>query len=232
MEEVSRLQIWTKIRKILTYLLLVFCATSFYSHKFIAAYDDDLLNSKKEYEEAKAENTIALSKVKTLAIGTKEYENYKKVSLKKKKAHSVFVKKLNNNKFLVFKSFQHFIERFGLIFCVFIYALYNLIKSYLRERKNFGAKAIHLFIISVCFNYFFWIFQKFQDFSKITYILMTLVSAFLVVIGVSLITKYNVDRNTKLRSQLYRVAKLGLVNVKPEEKENLIKDFKEIAQDK
>lgn len=233
-EEEGRLRhrIQTTIRKVLTYIVLIFCATSFYLHKFIEPYGEDILLAEKKYEEAKRRNTIALNKVKKLALGTQEYENYKIANSDKKEAHSLFVKKIENNKFLVFSSFQHFLERFGLISCVFFYAIYNLIKSFMRERFNVGAKLVHTFMLSVCFNYFFWIFQSFQDLTKASYVFVTILSATLMFLAIHFITKYKQDRIYKLRMQMYDIAKVALRNSRPEKLDETFKILKEIANDK
>lgn len=232
MEEVSKLQIQTKIRKIVTYLLLVFCATSFYFHKFIPEFSNELLAIQKEYKEAKKENTIALKKVKEYAKGSEEYKNYKIVNKKKNKIYKKFIASLEGSKVFVFQSFHHFIERFGLMLCIFIYAFYNLVKSFLRERNNIGAKVIHSFILSITFFYFFWIFQSFQDLHKVTYVLVTFLSSSIVVFGVHLTTKYYNETISKLREQMFIIARLGIRNAKVEKKESLLKDLRKITYEK
>lgn len=221
-----------KVRKIVVYILLIFCATSFYLHKLIPEFSNEFVSSRQTYKEAKKKNSIALSKVKKLATGTNEYEQYINLNKKMKLKYQDFLKAKKEESIFGFQSLYHFLERFGLMLCIFIYALYNLVKSFLREKSNIGAKVIHSFIISVTFYYFFWIFQKFQDFSKATYILMTVFSAILITVGVWFTTKYNKDRISKLREQMFIIARLGIKNAKVEKKESLLKDLRKITYEK
>ncbi|WP_348707010.1 hypothetical protein [Tenacibaculum sp. 190524A02b] len=170
-----------------------------------------------------------------LIESTKGTEIYNRFQLSKNKTDSAWErlkKAKEDEKVFGFTSLRYFIERFGLMLCIFVYALYNLVKSSLRERKNIGAMVMHSFIISISFFYFYWIFQSFQDVSIITYIFMTVFSAALVSIAVYFITKYNKDRITKLREQMFFIARLGLRSSKPEKKEVLLNEFRKIAHDK
>ncbi|CAL2105669.1 conserved membrane hypothetical protein [Tenacibaculum sp. 190524A02b] len=214
------------------FFIAIICAILFYSHQFIPEFDKEYKQAEQLYNEAKKKNTLALTKIKEYSKGTILYQEYKEVNAAKKEAFKNWNKVIEKNKVFGFKSIRYFIERFGLMLCIFMYALYNLIKSYLREPKNIGAKFIHTFIISITFFYFYWIFQQFQDVSRFTYYFMTVFSAILVTLAVYLITKYNKDRITKLRQQLLKVSLHSLRNVRPEKEQETFTMLKEIAHDK
>ncbi|WP_299135207.1 hypothetical protein [uncultured Tenacibaculum sp.] len=221
-----------KVSKTLTYLVIILCGTLFYAHQLTPNFSDEYVSALSEHKAAKKKRTKALNKVKDFAKGSIAYKEYNIEREQTDLAWKKFKEAQSNERIFGFKSFNLFLERFGLMLCIFIYALYNLVKSFLREKSNIGAKVIHSFIISVTFYYFFWIFQKFQDFSKATYILMTVFSAILITVGVWFITKYNKDRISKLREQMFIIARLGIRNAKVEKKESLLKDLRKITYEK
>ncbi|CAL2106669.1 conserved membrane hypothetical protein [Tenacibaculum sp. 190524A02b] len=224
----------TRIRKYLAYCIIIVCVSLFYSHQFFPDIKDDAdyFLAKKNFIEAKKRNTDALTKIKNAVKGTELHNSYLKINKEKNEAYSKWEEVASSKKVFGFKSMRYFIERFGLTLCFFIYALYNLIKSFLRERKNIGAKILHTLILSLCFFSFYWIFQKFQDFNRLTYYLMTLVSASTVTLAVYLITKYNKDRITKLREQMFKISIHAYRNAKPEKKSETFKMLKKIAHEK
>lgn len=222
-----------KTKEVLTIFIVVLCATLFYSHQFVPELKDDLEYSaaKKKFEDLKKENTNALTEVKNSVKGTPVYDKYLAINKKKNKAYKECLKIYDSKKVYGFISLRHFLERFGFVLCIFIYALYNLIKSYLRERGNIGSKIFHTYILSICFFSFFWIFQRFQDFNDVVYYFMTITSACLVTYAVLLTTKYYKERINKTRQQMYEISKIALRNAKPEKQDEVYNRIKEIAND-
>ncbi|WP_348747692.1 hypothetical protein [Tenacibaculum sp. 190524A02b] len=221
-----------KISKYFVYFIAIICSSLFYAHQFIPEFDREYKQAEQLYNEAKKKNTLALTKIKEYSKGTILYQEYKEANIEKKVAFKDWSEIAESKRIFGFISLRHFIERFGLTLCFFIYSLYNLIKSFLRESKNLGAKALHTVILSLCFFSFYWIFQQFQDVSRFTYYFMTVFSAILVTLAVYLITKYNKDRITKLRQQLLKVSLHSLRNVRPEKEQETFTMLKEIAHDK
>ena len=221
----------TKSLKFLTYFITFLCGIAFYSHQFFPNTDDDkeLLLAKKEYISAKKKNTALLNKIKITSKGTTLYASYKEANKNKNIAFEELNKIKKSKQYFGFKSFSHFVERFGLMLCFFIYALYNLIKSIKRKGDEFGNKFIHTFIISICFFHFFWIFQQFQDFSKSAYIFMTLFSAAVVFAAVYLIFKERKTKEEYLRDSLLRMARFTFKNTKPEKRDEMLEMIKKIA---
>ncbi|CAL2085196.1 conserved membrane hypothetical protein [Tenacibaculum sp. 190524A02b] len=206
----------------------------FYAHQFLPDIknDEDYFLAKKNFLNAKKENTIVLTEIKNTVKGTELHDRYLKVNEKKNQAYAKWTEIAEAKKVFGFKSMRYFVERFGLTLCIFIYALYNLVKSFLRERNNIGAKILHSIILSLCFFSFWWIFQKFQDLNRFMYYFMTVFSAALVTLAVYFITKYNKDRVAKIREQMFFIARLGLRSSKPEKKEVLLNEIRKIAVDK
>ncbi|CAL2086769.1 hypothetical protein [Tenacibaculum sp. 190524A02b] len=213
-------------------MVAIACATLFYSHQFIPERSERYNIAQNEYKSLKKEKDKILIDLIETTKGTDIYRKFKESRKNTYLAWDNYQKVKKEEKVLGFQSIRYFIERFGLMLCIFMYALYNLIKSYLREPKNIGAKFIHTFIISITFFYFYWIFQQFQDVSRFTYYFMTVFSAILVTLAVYLITKYNKDRITKLRQQLLKVSLHSLRNVRPEKEQETFTMLKEIAHDK
>lgn len=234
-EEAGKLhQITTRTRTIATIFIVVLCTVLFYSHKFFPDLKDDpeYALAQKKFLDLKKQNKIALSEIKNSVKGTSVYKKYMKINAEKNHAYKEYMEIYNSKKVFGFTSLRYFIERFGFILCIFIYTLYNLIKSFVRERHNIGSKIFHTYILSICFFSFFWIFQKFQDFNRIIYYFMTVMSASVVTYAILLTTKYYKEQINKTREQMFFVARLGLRNSKPEKKEAMLNVFREIADDK
>ena len=207
------------------------CAIAFYSHKFFPDLKNDAeyVLAHKKYDSIKDQNTLALKKLKSYAKDTDLYSEYSLINKEKKAALKKLKEVKKNKEFLGFISLRHFVERFGLMLCFFIYALFNLIKSVRSKENKIGNKLIHSFIISVCFFYFFWIFQQFQDFSKSAYIFMTLFSAAVVFAAVYLIFKERKTKEEYLRDSLLRMARFTFKNTKPEKRDEMLEMIKKIA---
>ncbi|WP_348702095.1 hypothetical protein [Tenacibaculum sp. 190524A02b] len=219
-----------KAKQSLVYISVVFCAILFYSHKFIQPYSNDYWSKLKEHEKLKKERTIALSRVKDYAKGTVYYEDYKRIRDKTNEAWSVFKRAEENEKIYGFNSVHYFIERLGLTVLIFIYSLYNLFRSFYYERRNMASKVFHGFVISVAMFYFFWIFSVFQDFSKVTYLIMTLFSASLVVTGVYFFTRYKESYINKLKGNVREISKFTIKNTKPEKQAEMFEVLEKIAK--
>ncbi|CAL2075742.1 conserved membrane protein of unknown function [Tenacibaculum sp. 190524A02b] len=215
----------------MTYSVTIICAILFYVHKFIPNFSNDYLKTLEQYEIARSKRTIALNKIKKLSKGTLAYKNYILEKTKTRIALNNFKKAKKEETVFGFSSLNLFLERFGLMLCIFVYTLYNLYTSFRNEPKNTGAKIVHSFIISVCFFYFYWIFQQFQDVSKITYYFMTFASAFIVTLAVYLITQYRKDTIAQLKRKLFLVSKSALLHTPIDKKEKLYQEFKDIAKE-
>ena len=222
----DQLLIRTRTKKYLKYFFALILGTLFYSFEFIPNFSDREYGAEKQVKEAKKINAIALSKVKEYAKGSQAYQDYIKANNQKKEVFKHYNSVIEEEKVFGFNSFQLFWERFGLFLGFFIYALHNLFQSFYFERKNLGNKVLHGFIISVCMFYFFWIFQKFQDFSKVTYYLMTFASAGIVVLAVYLITKYQDHCINKLKETVSRLAAFSFLHTKQEKKPEMLELFK------
>ena len=199
----GRKSITTKIKP---YIIGLICLISFYSFEFIIDFSNEYYFTLGDHKRAKRDKSKILEKLKNQAIGSTVFEEY----LNRKRTADAAWEKHNEIKYkeelFGFKSLHFFWERFSLFFGVFIYTLYNLSLSFRYERKNLGSKIVHGLILSVCIFYFFWIFQKFQDFNKFTYYLMTFVSATVIVLAVSLIAKYQHHHINSLKETIAKVA--------------------------
>lgn len=214
--------IQTKTKTYSKYFFAIIIGALFYSFEFLPSFSEDYYNAEKEAIQAKKLNAVALEKVKDYAKGTAVYDEYEEINNRKKEAFEKYNTAVENERFFGFKSFQLFWERLGLFLGILLYALFNLYRSFYFERKNLGNKIIHGFIISVCLFYIFWIFQAFQDFSKPTYYLMTFLSATVVVIAISMLTKYQNHRINSLKSKYKRLAFFSILNTREEKKKEVL----------
>ena len=215
--------------KITPYLLALLCATSFYLFEFFPDSSDELRIAYKKQIEAKKKSSVALEKVKKLAEGSKVHSEYLRERSNADKACENLEKIKNQERFFGFRSIKRFMGEFGLVLGLFIYALINLFRSFYFEHKNIGMKFLHGLIISVAMFYFFWMFE-YSDFSKITYYLMTLLSAGIVVLAVYLITKYQDHYINRLKDKISRLVAFSFLHTKQEKKPEMLNLFKELSK--
>lgn len=179
-----------------------------FGFEFVDDYDLAFLNKRKEYKQSINNVSQKLDKIKELSVGTEEYNNYTQAVIIKEQIKKDYFKLKETERLFGFESKKIFIKEFGIFFGFFIYALFNLYKSF-SDKKNAGIKVLHTFIISVCMFYFFWIFQQFQDLSKVSYYFATIISSLLIVAAVYLITKYKEDKLEALKKSNYELSKFA-----------------------
>lgn len=173
----------------------------------------------------------ALKKVKKFAEGTDVYQQYLIKKENTDRAWQTLLRIKSEERFFGFTNFKQFIGEFGTMLGFFVYALVNLFRSFYFEHRNIGMKFFHGLIISVTMFYFLWIFQQFQDFSKITYYAMTLLSAAVVVLAVYLITKYQDHYINRLKEKVSRLAAFSFLHTKQEKKSEMLNLFRELSKD-
>lgn len=218
-------------RKIRPYIVGFICLLCFYSYEFIDDFSNHYYTTLDHHKKAKDNRTLALSKVKEFAKGSIVYSEYLEQKSITDATWKEYQKAKRQEEVFGFKSIHFFWERFGLFLGFFAYALFNLFRSFYFESKNIGNKVLHGFIISVCMFYFFWIFQQFQDFPKIAYYTMTLVSAGVVVWTVYLITKYQGHYINKLKKTISLLAAFSFLNTRDEKKPEMFELFRELSED-
>ncbi len=229
-EEKNR--ITRKNRKFVPYIIAVVCITAFYSFEFLENFSDEYTNALNNHAQKKKERTKALGKVKEYAKGSLVYEEYLKAKSEADIAWKEFKNIQKGEEVFGFKSLQLFLAEFGPMFCFFCYALFNLFRSFYFERKNVGMKVLHGLIISGTMFYFFWMFQQFQDFSKVTYYLMTFISAGVVVLAVYLITRYRNHYINTLKKNMLDLAKFTFLNTRSEKKGEMLNLMEKIVKEK
>ncbi len=217
-------------KDILLYILFIFIGILFYLHAFIPTDSKELIALKKEHIKAKQKRTKALDKIKEYSKNTAIYQEYLVEKENARLTWDRLKEEAENQKVFAFKSIQPFIERFGLILCIFVYALFNLVRSFYREPKVVFTKITHSFILSICFFHFYWIFQTFQDVSKPSYILITLFSALFIYLAVYIITKRKKLYVDEIKDDMILIAQKALENSRPEKKEEMINLLEKIAK--
>ncbi|WP_157821892.1 hypothetical protein [Tenacibaculum sp. Bg11-29] len=217
--------------KIAPFIVAIICITSLYSFEFLPSFSDGYSSALNEYKIAEKINKSALSEIKENAKGTSSGDKYVEtfaVSLEKWKKFKVAK---NEEAVFGFKSLQLFIAELGPMLCFFIYILYMIFRSFYFDRKNVGVKVLHGLILTGPIFYFYWIFQPFQDVSRVTYYFMTFVSAIVVVFAVFLITKYQDHRINRLKKGQFELAKFTFKNTKAEKREEMLTTIERIVKD-
>lgn len=235
--EVQKTQTWTKIKQTIFFVSFsILLGTLFYSYVFIEPFSQEYHDTKKVFDNAKKRNTSALNEIKKSVKGTNVYDNYKLAYKSKKTAYTDFVAAINDQKVNGFDSIHFFWERFGknttaFLFCLWV--LYLTIRSADKLNKwiFYGRVIIIGVFMSTIFFTYFWIFQRFQDFSKPVYYLMTLATSYFVFLAMYVLFRSTKTKEEKLRSNMLEIAKFTFKNTKPEKREEMLDMIKKIAKD-
>ncbi|CAA0204075.1 membrane hypothetical protein [Tenacibaculum maritimum] len=229
-EEGNLIQIIQKVKSVLVYLIAIVCITSLFSFEFLNGYSDGFLLSKSKYEKEINNVKKALAEVKRISKNTREYEGYLKAKTVKNETKILYLELKKKEEVFGFDNKKIFLAQFGSMFCFLIYGLFMLFRSFRKEKKNFGIKILHATILIGPIFYMYWIFQPFQDVSRASYYFVAVVSTFLVVLAVYLITKHKRDKINYLQENLLEVARFTFKNTKPEKREEMLEMIKKIAK--
>lgn len=230
--EIAEEQIPTiqKVKKLFPYILAIICITSFYSFEFFNGFSDEFFASKKEYQLKIDKVTASLSKIKEYSKNTEAYQEYLQAVEAKNIAKKKYFEVKKSDRFFGFKTTRTFLVQFGPMLCLFMYALYMLFRSFYFEKKNNGMKFLHGLLLTGPMFHFYWIFQPFQDVSKMSYYFMTVFSVIMVVFTIYLITKYRNHRINKLKENQLELAKFAFKNTKPEKRDEMLSTIKKVAR--
>ncbi|WP_348704285.1 hypothetical protein [Tenacibaculum sp. 190524A02b] len=214
----------TKFKQVIPYILAVVCATAFFAFEFIPDESINHKKAKENYLEKKNERILALEKVKILAKDTDVYASYLDKKEITSKALQEYLEVKKNERVFGFINLQQFLGEFGWVLGLFIYALFNLFRSYVEEKQNKGIIVLHGTLIIIACFYLYWIFQPFQDVSKISYYIMAVLTGLLVCNAVYLMAKYKFTQVHKLQLTIRNLFDFILVDTK---EQALIKEEKQ-----
>lgn len=204
----------------------------FYSYQFIPEYSGSFYKSKQLYQEKIDANNAALKKVKLSAKESESYKEYLMATAEKTAVKKEYFKVKENEKVFGFKSLRFFWERFSLFSGLLIYALVNLFRSFYFERKNTGIKILHTVILfNAVFN-LLWVFNTFQDFSQICYLLAVLVIVIGLLTAVHFITRYQDHYINTLKSRILKLADFTIKNTKENKKAEMVRLLDSLKNEK
>ncbi|PKH51897.1 hypothetical protein CXF68_14910 [Tenacibaculum sp. Bg11-29] len=212
-----------KVKKILPYIIAVVCTTAFFSFEYAPEFTKEYKEAKINHLEAKRNRTLALNKVKAFAKGSEVHNNYLKNKKNTDDAWSKLKKVKSNDAVFGFTNLQQFLGEFGWVFGLFIYSVFNLLRSLTNMNKEKGFILLHITLLSISIFYLYWIFQPFQDFSKFSYYLMSVLTGGIVSFSIYFMSKYKFTDIGKLQVIVRNLFDFILVDVNEKE---LIKEEK------
>ncbi|WGH75222.1 hypothetical protein P8625_14270 [Tenacibaculum tangerinum] len=152
-----------------------------------------------------------------------------------KLAFDVYTATIEDNKFFGFDSFHFFWERFGKTTVNFIFCLW-VVYVFLFAPKVHDKFTLYC-RLAVCVTYlfvqmftYFWILQKFQDFSQAEYVFTAFAFSFVIVYILYKLLKNKRTKEELLHQNLMKVAKFTFKNTKPEKREEMLDMIKKIAK--
>ncbi|WP_159286692.1 hypothetical protein [Tenacibaculum maritimum] len=189
-----------------------------------------------DFQLAKRRNSVALTHVKEYSKGTKVYEDYIRAHKIKKEAFNKRKREVENQKVFGFDSKHYFLERLGRnvadIF-ISIFAFF-LIVRYVPKKNNslvyFGSQLIVVSYLSTKLFVTFWIFQNFEDYSLMQYLLVTLFSSLIILVVVFYLIRFSKREEDNLLDVLMNLLRFTFKNTKPEKREEMLEMIKKIAK--
>tara|TARA_B110000967_G_C18764388_1_gene499573 strand:- start:268 stop:1008 length:741 start_codon:yes stop_codon:yes gene_type:complete len=220
-----------QLKKLSYYFLSVFCVLIYFSSEYVDKDNKDVKNAKSEYQTYIDSVSSAYKLVLKQAEGTLAFDNYKNILDKKQVSKAAYFKAKKENRVFGFNDIWQFLYEFGPAFCFFIAFLCLLFRSFYFESKNIGIKFLIISMLSLlCFK-FYWIFQPFQDLSKISYYIMTIFTVSLIVLAVWLITKYEEHYINVLKSKYLNLVKFTFNNTKEERRKEMLSILSEAEKE-
>lgn len=230
-ERAKKTQMTQKLKHSIPYFVSIILVFFYFSYEYIDENSNDFLKARSEYKTNIDSVTVALNEIKKQSLGTVAYSKYQKAVFRKNQSKLSFKKAKDQQTVFQFKSMKFFLYELGPNLCWFSFLIFITFRSFYFERDNIGVKVLYTVMISLSIFKFFWIFQQFQDFSKITYYAMTLVSAAVVVLAVYLITKYQDHYINRLKEKVSRLAAFSFLHTKQEKKSEMLNLFRELSKD-
>ncbi|WP_299681052.1 hypothetical protein [uncultured Tenacibaculum sp.] len=223
MEELNKITTKNKKNLIKHILLGVLLVGLLYAYELFNNFSDSYTIAQKEFISAKKENKAALNKFKKAYENTPEYKEYLLVNEKYKEAIKKHKSIVDDEKFLNFKSFQLFSYEFFPTLALLLYFLLNLYKNIRNNIANIGSMFVHFVFIMFAMFKLTWIFQPFEDLSKIEYYSIAFISAGIISIGIWFIHKREQSWEKKVQKRLLEVSYHAMLNCDEDRVEDMAK---------
>lgn len=189
MEKANRLILYFK-KHFIFYLLAVIGVTAFFAHETFMIDDWRNTDEGKQWSLAKDEALIALDNLKESSKGTEAYLIYKQKADYRDKLRIDLDQVIEESKFFGFTDFQHFVGEFGWALGLFLYALFNLVLTFLRKPSSFFADVVyHVTHITISVFFLRWCFNR-KDFLIPEYFAYNILTVLMVVISTYLFVRY------------------------------------------
>lgn len=226
----EEMMITRKARQIIPYIIAVICSTAFFAFEYSPDVTESYKFAKQNHLEKKKARTIALNALKEYGKGSVEYDNYLKEKIATDKAWKELSKVKENDRVFGFTNLQQFLAEFGWVLGVFIYSLFNLLRSFLARSRDFGSIMLHSTLIIIACFYLFWIFQPFQDLSKFSYYLVSILTGILISFSVYFMSLYRFTDVGRLQNTIKNLFSFMFIEI--EEREFIKQDKKEEFKEK
>ena len=220
----------TKIKNVLIYFIAIIFSLIYFVHAFLPHRSEAYLSALNSHKKEMAKRAKIRSEVVELSKGTPLYEEYLKQKKITDKAWNIFLKVQKEERVFGFKSFRVFIEIFWYSLIVLIFAIYFLVRSFYFDYENVGVKVVCGSVISIAVFKLYWLFQQFQDLSPIAYVFVSVITAFLIVMGIYLVTKRKELYVDKMNRSLMVLGEKALVNSKPEKRAEMHEFIKQLLK--
>lgn len=223
-------------KKFRIYLLGILIGFINYTFELFNEYSESYYIAQKEAVLKKKDNANYLNEIKkyTKESNPSLYNKYSLANKELKKAKKTYKDQVKKEKFFGFKSVHFFIDRFGdssksLLFGIWVFILF-VVNYKTTSKWIFIARitVITIFISTIIFDYL-WIFNTFQDLSKISYYIITVFISLGLIGALFLIFRDKKSYEDKLRIKMISLAKKSIELSSPEKREEMTNFIKELA---
>lgn len=218
---------------IIYYILAVVCATAFFIHEYPSENTDQYTEDFSNHISSKKQRTKALNNVKKAAIDTPEYSLY---LVEKEKTDQAFKKLLNtieSEKFIGFDNFQRFLGEIGWAIGLLIYSLFNMTMTFIRKNKSLkGEIVLHTTLIFISIYFIKWAFQLSNDYSRVTYVIYSIVMSLITVYGTHVLVKHKGKYIDSLILNIKDLTGFVLNNTKDSSEDKMWNVLKKIKHDR
>ncbi|WP_438711863.1 hypothetical protein ACSTS3_04725 [Aquimarina muelleri] len=224
-----------KIKKnIIYYVMAVVCSTAFFIHEFIPKNSEGYLMAVDNHAKAKKIRTIALENLKNSTKDSKLYDVYIQSSIKTDLEWNKYLIAEKEEVFLGFDNFQQFLGEFGWALGLFIYSIFNIYITFIKNRNTkYGEIILHSTLNFISLYFVSWALQQSTpDYTKNSYVIYSILMTISIVWGTSKLVRYKENYIRSLFLNIRDLIGFMFNNTKKESEDKMWDILKKVEHDR
>ncbi len=216
------------------YILAVVCSTAFFIHEFIPDNSDKYLEIVQIHQNSKDIRKSTRNEVLESQKGTELYDKYYTAKIETDRLWNEVLDYQSKEKFLGFKSVQQFLGEFGWAFGLFIYSIFNIYITFIKNRNTkYGEIILHSTLNFISLYFVSWALQQSTpDYTKSSYVIYSILMTISIVWGTSKLVRYKENYIKSLFLNIRDLIGFMFNNTKKESEDKMWDILKKVEHDR